>query len=99
MLFGVSIHILQSSVAHAAVQMCSQWVVVGVKVVWLHIPHIARWVDKAVWQICGDRHGAPIVADKEAKDKPLAGVTSGLKSVSHHLEVALYVLNKVKDLV
>ena len=99
MLFGVSIHILQSNVAHAVAQACSCQVVACVKVAWIHIPHIAHWVDEAVRQICGDGHGVPIVADKEAKGAPLAGVTPGLKSIAHHLEVTLYVLNKVQDLV
>ena len=79
-LFGVSIHILLSSMAHAVVQAYSRWVVVGVKLVWLHIPHVAHWVDEAVWQIHGDGHGAPIIADKEAKGVPLAGTTPALRA-------------------
>ena len=98
-LFGVSIYILQGSTAHAVAQACSHRVVVGVKVVWLHIPHIAHWVDEAVWRIRGDRHCTPIVADKEAKSVPLARVASSLKSIMHHLEVTLDIFNKVQDLV
>ena len=98
-LVGIIIHVLQCGVPYAVAQACSSQVVVGVKVVWFHIPHIARWVDEAVRQIHGDGHGAPIVADKEAKGLPLAGVAPGLKSIAHHLEVNLYILNKVQDLV
>ena len=94
-LFGVSIHILQSSLANAAVQVCSCWVVVGIKVVWIHVPHIAHWVDEAVWQVYGNGHGTPKVADKDAKGMPLAGVTPGLKSIQCHLEVDLYVPDEV----
>ena len=98
-LLGVSIHILQSSTAHAVVQACTHWVVVGVEVVWVHVPNVAHWVDGAVWRIHGDGHCTLIVADEEAKGTPLARVTSGFKSITHCLEVALYVLNKVQDLV
>ena len=94
-LVGVIIGKLQSGVAYAVVQACSSWFVVGIKVVWLHIPHIAGGVDEAIWQICGNRHGAPIVADKEAKGTPLTVIAPGLKSVPHHLEVNLYVLDEV----
>ena len=85
--------------AHAAVQVCSHWVVVGVKVVWLHIPHVTRGVDEAVQWIHGDGHCTPIVADEEAKSTPLASFAPGLKSITHHLEVTLYILDKVQDLV
>ena len=81
--------------ANAVAQVCSHWVVVGIEVVWLHVPHIAHWVDEAVWQIHGNGHGTPIVADKEAKGMPLARVTPGLKSVLCHLEVNLYVPDEV----
>ena len=71
----------------------------GVKVVWLHIPHVAHGVDEALRQIHGDGHGTPIVAEEEAKGTPLAGVTPSLKSIARHLEFDLYILNKVQDLV
>ena len=92
---GIVIGELQCGMTYAVVQVCSSWVVVGVKVVWLYIPHIARGVNEAVRWVCGDRHGTPIVADKEAKGTPLSGVTPGLESITCHLEVNLYVLNKV----
>ena len=85
--------------ANAVVQGCSCQVVVGIKVVWLHIPHIAGWVDEAVQRICGNGHHTPIVADKEVKGTPLAGVTPGLKSIPCHLEIDLYVPDKVQNLV
>ena len=95
MLVGVVIGELQHGMTYAAVQAGSSWVVVGVKVIWLHVPHITHWVDEAVRQVHGNGHGSPIVADKEAKGMPFARVTSGLKSVPHHLEVDLYVPDEV----
>ena len=98
-LFGVVIGKLQCGTANIVVQACPCWVVVGVEVVWLHVPYIAGGVDKAVRQVHANGHGAPKVADKETKGMPLAGVTSGPKSVMCCLEVDLYVLDKVQNLV
>ena len=75
-------------------QQC-RWVVAGVEVVQLYVPHVACGVNEAVTWVRGDGHGAPIVADEEAKGMPLAGVAPSLKSISHCLEVNLYVLNEV----
>ena len=80
---------------YAVVQACSGQVVVGVKVIWLYVPHIAHGVNEAVRWVLRDRHGAPMVADKEAKGTPLAGVTPSLKSIVCCLEVDLYILNKI----
>ena len=82
---------------YAVVQACSSWVVVGVKVVWFYVPHIVHGVNEAVRWVHWDGHGAPIVADKEAKGTPLAGVTPTLKSVMRHLEVDLYILNEDQE--
>ena len=98
-LFGVVIGKLQCGAANAVAQVHPHWIVAGVEVVWHHIPHIAGGVDEAVRQVRGDRHGAPKVADKEVKGAPLAGVTSGIKSIMHCLEVDLYVLDEVQNLV
>ena len=95
MLVGIVIHILQCGMTYAVVQVCSSQVVVGVKVVWLHVPHVACGVNEAVRWVCGDRHCAPIVADKKAKGVPLARVTHGFKGITHCLEVDLYISNKV----
>ena len=80
---------------YAVAQAGSSQVVVGVKVIWLYIPHVTHWVDEAVRWVHGNGHGTPVVADKEAKGVPLAGVTSGLNSIVCHLEVDLYVLDEV----
>ena len=76
-------------------QVGSSWVVAGVKVIWRYVPHVTGRVDQAVRQVCGNGHGAPIVADKEAKGTPLDGVASSLKSILHHLEFDLYVPDEV----
>ena len=85
--------------ANAVVQACPHWVVVGVKMVWLHALHIVGGVHKAVWWVCGDGDCALKVAHKEAKGAPLARVAPGFESYPHHLEVNFYILDKVKGLV
>ena len=94
-LVGVIIGKLQYGMTYAEVQVGPSQVVAGVKVIWIHVPHVTGWVDEAVWQIHGNRHGTPVVADKEAKGAPLAGVAPGLKSIPHHLEVTLNVPDEV----
>ena len=94
-LVGIFIHILQCGMTYAVAQACSSQVVVGVKVVQLHNPHVAHGVNEAVSQVCGNGHCTPIVADKKAKGVPLAGVTPGLKGITCHLEVDLYIGHKV----
>ena len=85
--------------ANAVMQACPHWVVVGVEVVWHCIPYIAGGVDEAVRWARGNGHGNPKVADKEVKGVPLAGVISSLKSITCCLEVDLYVLDEVQNLV
>ena len=67
----------------------------GVKVVWLHILHIAHGINEALRWVHGDRHYAPIVVDKEAEGVPLARVTPGFKGITHHFQVNLYVRHEV----
>ena len=95
MLVRVIIGELQHGTTYAVVQAGSSWVVAGVKVIWLHVLHVTGWVDEAVRWVHWNGHGAPIVADKEAKGVPLTGVASGLKSIPCRLEVDLYVPDEV----
>ena len=98
-LFKFIIVELQSGAANTVMQAYPCWVVVGVEVIWLCIPHIAGGVDEAVRQVCGNGHGTPEVADEEAKGVLLARVTPCLNSITHCLEVNLYVLDEVQNLV
>ena len=81
-LFRVVIGKLQCGIANAVAQVHPCWVVAGVKVVKHCIPHIAGQVDQAVRWVCGDGHGAPEVADKEAKVHLSLGLPPALR-VSH----------------
>ena len=83
--------------AYTVMQACSGRVVVGVKVVWLHVLHIACGINKTIRWVCGDRH-APIVVDKEAKGVPLTWITSSFKDISCCFKVDLYVRHEVQHL-
>ena len=77
---------------------CSGRVVAGVKVVWLHILHVAHGINEAIRWVCGDGHLTPIVVDKEAEGTSLAQVTPGFKGVTCCFQVNLYVRHEVKNL-
>ena len=94
-LFRFIIVELLGGVAYTAMQVCPRWIVAGVKMIWICISYIAGGVYQAVRRVCGDGHGAPKVADKNAKGTLLAGIASSFKSIMHHLKVDLYVLDKV----
>ena len=74
---------------------CSGRVVAGVKVVQLHILHIARGINEAVRQVHGDGHCTPIIVDKEAEGTPLAQVSPSFKGVTHRFQVDLYIRHEV----
>ena len=84
--------------AYAAVQESSGKVVVGVKVVQLHVLHLAHGINEAIRWVCGDQHHALIAVDKEAKGAPLTWITSSFKGVKSRFQVNLYVRHKVQDL-
>ena len=84
--------------AYAAAQVSSGGVVVGVKVVQLHVLHVAHGINKAIRWVHGDQHYAPIVVDKEADGMPLTQITSSFKGIVCHFQVDLYVGHEVHDL-
>ena len=94
-LFGFVIVELQGGAAYAVTQVCPCQIVVGVKMIWIHISYIAGGVYRAVSRVCGDRHGTPEVSDKKAKGTPLARIAPSLKSVTHCLKVDLYVFDEI----
>ena len=80
------------------VQVSSGGFVVGVKVDWFHVLHIARGINEAIRRVCGDRHHALIVVDKEAKGMPPTWITSSFKGVVCCFQVDLHVRHEVQDL-
>ena len=81
--------------AYTAVQACSGVVVVGVKVVRLHIFHVACGINEAIRQVHVDGHYVPIVVDKEAEGAPLTWVTPSFEGIMCHFQVNLYVGHEV----
>ena len=84
--------------AYAVVQASSGRVVAGVKVVWLHLLHVAHGINEAIRQVCGDRHQALVVVDKETKGVLPTWITSIFKGITCCFQVELYVRHKVQDL-
>ena len=84
--------------AYAAAQVSSSRVVAGVKVVQLHILHVAHGINEAIRWVCGDQHHALIVVDKEAKGVLPTWITSSYKGITCHFKVDLYVRHEVQDL-
>ena len=93
--FGFIIAELQGGMAYATMQVHPLQIAAGVKMVQINIPYVAGGVYQAIRGVCGDAHGAPKVANKKAKGTPLAGIASGIKSVTCHLKVNLYLLDEV----
>ena len=84
-LFGVVIGELQCGMANAVVQAHPCQVVVGVKVVWHCIPHIAGQVDQAVRRSMGTDMVPPKLLTKKQKAHLLPGSPSAWRSTSMSL--------------
>ena len=98
-LVGIVIHILQCGTTYAAAQAYSSWVVAGVEVVRLHIPHTAHGVNEAVRLVHGDGHCAPIVAEKRQKARLLPGSPLALRALCAALRSISISVTKSKNLV
>ena len=97
-LFGIIVTELQGGVAYAMMRAHPSRTVVGVKMIWFDAFDITGWVHQAIGRIHGDGHNATEIVHKKAISVPLAGVTPGLESITHCLEVTLNVLDEVLDL-
>ena len=98
MLFGIIVTELQGSVAYTKMQACPHRTVVSVKMIGFNTFDVTGGVRQAIGRVHGDGHNATEIVHKKAIGMPLAGVTPGLESITHHLEVALYVLDEIVDL-
>ena len=98
-LFGIIVTELQGSVAYTTMQADPCRTVAGVEMIWFNAFDITGGIHQAIGRVRGDGHSTAEIVHKTAIGMPLAGVTPSLESVMHHLEVTLYVLDKIKDLV
>ena len=97
-LFWIIITELQDGVAYTTTQAHPHRTVPSVKMIGFHAFDVTGGVHQAIGRVNGDGHNAAEIVHKKAIGMPLAGVTPGLESVVHHLEVALYVLDEIVDL-
>ena len=98
MLFGIIVTELQGSVAYTTMQAHPHGTVAGVEMIQFDAFDVTGGIHKAIGRVCGDRHGTTEIVHKKTISAPLAGVAPSLESITHCLEVALYVLDEIVDL-
>ena len=81
--------------AYAMMQVRPCQIVVGVKMIWVHISYAAGGVYQTIRGGLWGWPWHPQSCYKKAKGVPLAEITSGIKSVACHLKVNLYLLDEV----
>ena len=77
---------------------CPHGTVVSVEMIRFDALDITGGVHQAIGMVRRDGHNTAEIVHKKAIDASLAGVTPGLESITHHLEVTLYVLDEIVDL-
>ena len=89
---------LQGGVAYTTMQAHLHGTVASVKMIRFDTFDITGRVHQAIGRVRGNGHNAAEIVHKKAIGTPLAGVTPSLESITHCLEVALYVLDEIVDL-
>ena len=97
-LFGIIITELQGGAAYTMMQAHPHRTVVSVEMIGFDTFDITGGVHQAIGRVCGDGHSVAEIVHKKAIGTPLAGVSPSLESVTHCLEVTLYVLDEIVDL-
>ena len=98
-LLGISVTELQGGSAHTMVQAHPCGTVPSVKVIGLSTFDVCRWIHQTIGRVHGDGHNATEIIRKEAIVASLASIVPGLESITHLLEIDIYVLDEVVDLV
>ena len=98
-LFGIIVTELQGGMAYTTMQAHPHGTVAGVKMIRFDAFDIAGRIHQAIGRVCGDGHSTAEIVHKKAIGVPLARVAPSLESIVCCLEVTLYVLDKVEDLV
>ena len=98
-LLGISVTELQGGSAYTTVQACPHRTVSSVKVIGLSTFDVCCGIHQTIGRVCWDRHNATEIIHEEAIGAPLVGIVPSLESVAHLLEIDIYVLDEVVDLV
>ena len=97
-LFGIFITELQGGAAYTMMQACPYGTVVGVEMIRFDAFDITGGIHQAIGRVHGDGHSSAEIVHKESIGTPLVGVAPGLESITHCMEVTLYVLEEIIDL-
>ena len=97
-LLGISVTELQGGSAYTMVQAHPRRTVPSVIMIGLDAFDVSGGVHQTKGRVCWDGHNAAEIVHKEAIGAPLACIAPGLDSITHLLEVDLYVLDEVIDL-
>ena len=98
-LLGISVTELQGGSAYTTVQACPRGTVPSVEVIGLSDFDVCCGIHQTIGRVRWDRHNAAQIIHKEAIGTPLASIVPGLESIVHLLEIDIYVLDEVIDLV
>ena len=98
MLFGIIITELHGGVAHTMMQVHPHGTVASVKMIGFDAFDVTGGIHQAIGRVCGDGHNATEIVHKKAIGMPLARVDPSLESIACCSEVALYVLDEIRDL-
>ena len=71
----------------------------SVEVIELSTFDICHGIHQTIGRVHGDRHNATEIIHEEAIGTSLAGIAPGLEDIAHLLEIDIYVLDEVVDLV
>ena len=97
-LFGIIVTELHGGTAYTTMQVHPHGTVAGVEMIKFDAFDVTGGIHQAIRRVRGDGHSAAEIVHKKAIGAPLAGVTPGLESITHCLEVTLYVLDEIGDL-
>ena len=98
-LLGISVTELQGGSAYTMVQVHLHGTVPSVEVIRLGTFDICCGIHQTIGRAHWDRHNAAEIVHKEAIGAPLACIVPGLESIVCLLEIDIYVLDEVVDLV
>ena len=98
-LLGISVTEVQGGLAYTMVQAHPRGTIPSVKVIGLSAFDICCGIHQTIGRVRWDRHNAAEIIHEEAIGVPLVGIVPSLESITRLLEIDIYVLDEVVDLV
>ena len=98
-LLGISVTELQGGSAHTTVQVHPRGTVPSVEVIELSAFDVCHGIHQTIGRVRGDGHNTAEIIHKEAIGTSLASIVPSLEGITHLLEIDIYVLDEVVDLV